>query len=494
MIEFTQDGPFAAKADPLFPGRVRVIGLGQTGIAVCDQIVLHGRPLQDIWVLDSDQQAIEGSIVPVSNRHLLGGNLVHGLGCSGDLELAREIVAIEEDRLSPLANACDFLILVLGLGGSTGVALAEHLTQLGRKSGAKVIAVGVQPFSFEGLARREKSISAITDLRREADSVLVLAHDRLAEHPAAVKNIRHGYHLMHQLMAQTAQALAQVVCKRGLIQLSFADVRSLYARYAGAEVLENCWAAHVEGDIHDCSEDLVQRLLESPLLNDESIWKLADHAIVAVSGAADLGLSDVQELVGALKDRLPVNIPIATSASLDEDEDEKVRMTVLLATTAPVPLDPALTPAPEPRPAKKPKPVADTAPLAGLKEALKPAEAPAPKAAAPVKKIAPPTPATLKKAKPAQAPAPKPVEVAHVQEEEEVPAETEADVETEALTETGPMAPVGKTPVRRHVAKQEEMEFESATRGRFERTHETVYRGENLDQPTFRRRGVVIKI
>ena len=281
------------------------------------------------------------------------------------------------------------------------MALAEHLTQLGRKAAAKVIVVGVQPFAFEGLGRREKSVAAIADLRREADSVLVLAHDRLAEHPAAVKNIRHGFHLMHQLMAQTTQALAQVVCKRGLIQLSFADVRSLYARYAGAEVLENCWVAHVEGDIHDCTEDLIQSLLDSPLLNDESIWKLADHAIVAVSGASDLGLSEVQELVGALKDRLPVNIPIATSASLDEDEDEKVRMTVLLATTAPVPLEAAATPEPAARPARKPKPVADTVPLPGLKEAPKPAEEPAPMAVAPVKKIAPPTPAALKKTKPA---------------------------------------------------------------------------------------------
>jgi cell division protein FtsZ len=490
MIEFTPDGPFAEKADPLFPGRVRVVGLGQTGVAVCDQIVLHGRPLQDIWVFDTDQQAIEGSIVPVSNRHLLGRNLVRGLGCSGDLELAREIVAAEEARLATIANGCDFLILLLGLGGSTGVALAEHLTGLGRKAGAKVIIIGVQPFAFEGCSRREKSVSAIADLRREADSVLVLAHDRLAEHPAAVKNIRHGFHLMHQLMAQTAQALAQVVCKRGLIQLSFADVRSLYARYNGTEVLENCWAAHVEGDIHDCIEDLVRRLLESPLLNDESIWKLADHAIVAVSGACDLGLSDVQELVGALKDHLPVKIPIATSASLDDEDHEKLRMTVLLATTAPMPFEAPAIPAPEPLATRKPKPVAETVSLAGLKEALKPAEEPVPEAAASAKKMTPPTPtpAALKKTKPAQAPAPKPMEPPPVLEEEEKPAEAGI------MAETGHLPSLATMPPRRHIAKQEELHFESATRGRFEKTHETMYRGENLDQPTFRRRGITIKI
>ncbi len=497
MIEFTPDGPFAEKADPLFPGRVRVAGLGQTGVAVCDQIVLHGRPLQDIWVFDTDQQTIEGSIVPMANRHLLGRNLVRGLGCSGDVELAREIVAVEENRLSTIASGCDFLILVLGLGGSTGVALAEHLAQLGRASGAKVIVVGVQPFAFEGWARREKAVTAIAELRRISDSVLVLSHDRLAEHPAAVKNIRHGYHLMHQLMAQTTQALAQVVCKRGLIQLSFADVRSLFARYAGVEVLENCWAAHVEGDIHDCVEDLVQKLLDSPLLNDESIWKLADHAIVAVSGTQELGLTDVQELVSALKDRLPANIPIATSASLDDDDLEKVRMTVLLATTAAVPLEAA---AAEPPPARKPKPVSDTVPITVPVEPLKPVEEPAPKAkiVPPSKKVTPPapTPTALKKAKPAQAPPPKPVELPPMQEEEVEPvaAEPEPASLATAMADTGPIPPLKTTAQRRHVAKQEEMQFESATRGRFEKTHETMYRGENLDQPTFRRRGVVIKL
>src|SRR5258707_693975 len=167
MIEFTADGPFSEKANQLFPGRVRILGVGQTGAAVCDQLVLHGRPSQDLWVLDSDQVTIEGSVVP--NRHLLGRTLVRGLGCNGDVELAREIVALEETRLAPVAHGCDFLVIVLGLAGATGVALAEPLIELGHAAGAKVIVVGVQPFAFEGWTRREKSIQAIADLRRQAD-------------------------------------------------------------------------------------------------------------------------------------------------------------------------------------------------------------------------------------------------------------------------------------------------------------------------------------
>jgi cell division protein FtsZ len=141
MIEFTSDGPFSGKADQLFPGRVRLIGLGQTGAAVCDQLVLHGRPSQDLWVFDSDQLTIEGSVVP--NKYLLGRNLVHGLGCNGDIELAREVVALEESLLAPASRGCDFLVILLGLAGATGVALAERLIELGHEAGAKVIIVGV---------------------------------------------------------------------------------------------------------------------------------------------------------------------------------------------------------------------------------------------------------------------------------------------------------------------------------------------------------------
>jgi cell division protein FtsZ len=487
MIEFTPDGPFSEKADQLFPGRVRVIGLGQTGAAVCDQLVLHGRPAQDLWVFDSDQLTIEGSVVP--NRHLLGHSLVHGLGCNGDLDLAREIVAMEDAQLAPVSRGCDFLILILGLAGATGTALAERLIELGHEAAAKVIVIGVQPFAFEGVSRRERSIQAIADLRREADSVLVLAHDRIAEDPVAIKNVRHGFHLMHQLMAQTTQALSQIVCKRGLIQLSFADVRSLYGRYSGSEVLENCWAAHVEGDVHDRPEDLVAHLMTCPLLSDESIWKRIDHAIVAVSGTRGLGLTDVQEMVSAFKEKLPIDIPIATSASLDEESHDKVRMTVLLATTAPARLSvPEIEAALEqPAVAKKPRPVRDTAPLPEIK--LKPkvegvsVPAPLPVAEIPVKKpirpkpTAPPSPVVM------EAPA-------VLEEEEEAIASDELEIEPIVTAQT----PLPLRTSRRFEAKQEEMSFEGPARGRFEKTHETMYRGENLDQPTFRRRGLKIKI
>jgi cell division protein FtsZ len=489
MIEFNADGPFSEKADPLFPDRVRIIGLGQTGASVCDQLVLHGRPGQDIWVFDSDQQTVEASVVP--NRHLIGQETVHGLGCSGDLDLAREIVAHEAVRLADPAHGCDFLILIVGLGSATGMALAEQLTQLGRHAGAKVIALGVQPFDFEGAARRERSIDAIATLRAEADSVLVLSHDRLNANPAAPKNVRHSFHTMHQLLAQAAQALAQIVCKRGLIQLSFADVRSLYGRYEGTEALENCWVAHVEGDIHDTVDELIERLFNGPLLGDESIWQLIDHAIVAVSGTRDLGLSDVQEMVGAFQKRLDTDIAIATSASLDDEHHDRVRMTVLLAMTAPVPSAAPEKPVKSGATAPLPHLLGDTVPLPSIESMT--ASAKKAKAAATGKYVAPKA-AVAKPAPETHVPVQAKIVRLEPIEEIDEPTLDESDMEESLAIPAMDEEPNDEAPAVRREAKQEEMQFDGPTRGRFEKTHETIYRGENLDQPTFRRRRLAIRL
>ena len=260
---------------------------------------------------------------------------------------------------------------------------------------------------------------------------------------------------------------------------SFADVRSLYGRYAGSEVLENCWATHIEGEIHDRTEELVDQLLATPLVSDESIWKHVDHALLVVSGTRELGLSDVQDIVGILKDRLPKNLSLATSASLEEEGHEKVRLTVLLAMTAPVKeITSEDSPEAESAPLPRRRAKTETVALPAIHE---PVSHPTAKPA-PAKKSQPLAPKAIK-TKPALLPKPEPVLESEVELEEELPQEMDIPLLADAPSTS-----------RKIVAKQEEMQFEGPPRGRFEKTHETIHKGENLDQPTFRRRRLVIKL
>ena len=336
MIEFVQDPSYTRNVDELFPGRVRIIGLGQTGIAACDQLMLRGSLTRDLWVIDTDQQAVDGAIV--SSKRLIGKATNHGLGCGGDRELAREIVAKEEMLLTEIVHGTDFLILIVGLAGATGFVLAESLVRLAHRMETKVLVIGVKPLPFEGKIREARCMEAIAVLRRDAHGVLVLSQDQLAVMPVAQRNIRYGFHCLHQLLATTAEAIAQIVCKRGLIQLSFADIRSLYGRYVGTEVQENFWLSYADDPSHEGLDMLVPKLLEGPILSDPGIWKSVDNAIAVISGPRNIALSDVQDLVVELHRSLPIKLPIATSACLESADSQPVRLILLLARTATVPV------------------------------------------------------------------------------------------------------------------------------------------------------------
>jgi len=460
MIEIKQDGPFGYPKSESQPARVRIIGLGQTGVNALDQIVIHGHETHDLWTIDTDQQALDGSVV--KEKILLGSELTHGMGCGGDAELAEEVAEVSESQLSYAVSGCDYVIVALGLGGGTGTALAPDLVKLAQKEGAKVIVLATLPFSFEGRRRQEQAQQTLKELRSRCDAVLVFANDRLVGLAQQTPNIRHSFHVLNQVMAQTIETLAQVLCKRALIQLTFADVRSLFGRYTGLEALENCWAGAQEVDIAEGPEALVQGLMAGPFFSSP-VWEEADHAMVCLTGGHDLSLAEVQGVLGKLQQQLPPHFTIATGANLDENCEGKLRLTLLLAKTK-LPAGAAATEAPA-KPRKKsvprpPEPEVEVEPETVMEE-----------------------------------PAIAEMEEELMLEEEEEVSNAPADALEALMSDPNPPAKGGKSgKPRKHLAKQEELPFEASNRGRFEKSLETIYRGENLDQPTFRRRRLQIRL
>lgn len=449
MIEFKSDGPFGYKnQEEQVMNRMRIIGIGQAGGNALDQLVLHGAGAHDLLLIDTDQQTIDGSVVP--DKILLGKEFTRGLGCGGDTELAHQLSEQEESVLLKAIADYDFLVIVAGLGGGTGGGVAPYLVSLAQKQKIPSVVVTTLPFSFEGQRRTRQARQSLRQLRAHADSVLVFANDRLAAAPAANKNIRQGFHLLNQIMGQSVAALSQILTRRGLIQLSFADIRSLYGRYVGAEVLENCWVGWGEVDCEDGNEGLIDEVLGSPLLAESDVWEKADHALIALTGGKELSLLEVQSLVQGIQAKLPGDLPVAVSAHSDESCDGHMRMTLFLATTAPAPAE------------------ADAAATEGgfhleTDDQIKLDLAPREKRSKVKKPV-------LDDTQPLQ-----PVEA----------------VQEPALDENG--EPLGFVSGK-YYAKQEELPFEALNRGRFENAIETIYKGENLDIPTFRRRKLSIRV
>jgi cell division protein FtsZ len=422
MIQFKPDGPYGPPKKSKAPAqaRFRVIGVGQAGIHVADQVVLHGRERIDVRVLDFDHESIEGAIA--YEKQLLAFETAHGLGTGGDLVRGRELAHEVRAQLVRHIQETDYLAITVGLGAGAGGSLAEALVEQAGELGIKVLVLASLPFSFESRLRRDQARESLEKLRSQADAVLVFGNERLVALPDLKTNARQGFHLMNRIMAQTVEALHQILTKKGLIQLHFADVRSLFGRFGGLEVLENCRAGSASIEAGADPEDLVTALLDQPLFQGGQGMAGADHALLSITGGDELSLTQVQKLVKTLEARLPEGFSLAVGACSEPEAKARLSATLICATTQPV----------------------------------------------------------------------ENVELPRTSDRQVKAAP--ASVRTEPLATDLALDDVPRRSGRKGRAKQEELPLESPGRGRFERSSPVIHKGEDLDQPTFRRRGLKVRV
>jgi cell division protein FtsZ len=451
MIDFKRNGPHGYGSKEGSSIRLRFVGVGQAGINVVDQMVLRHNQQGMVVVLDMDQQTLAASVV--REKHLLGRDEVRGLGCYGDRERAEKIAANEIGIIDQVVDGNDYLVICVGCGGGAGAALALGLAKAARVKRCKVLVLATLPYRFEGARRRAQAIEDVRSLRAEADCVLVFANDRLIEAGEAMGDMRHGYHLQAEAMARAAEAVESLLAKRGLIQLGFADVRSLFGRFRGLEALENCWAGYAEMGADASGHDLAAEILDGPVLSDEEVWAKADHAIITLSGGHDLSLSGVQNVLDELQRKFPRQMPVAVNANLEERSEGKLRLTLLLAMT---------------QPEKNPESV-------------------------PVSDLGHTTGTSVNTKKDTQ----RMSDRLNPEESDALAPEGVFELEEQNLTGLGATTKgvAGKIKKGKYVAKQEELPLDAASsRGHFDKALETFYNGESLDQPTFRRRRIVVRV
>jgi cell division GTPase FtsZ len=454
------------------PLPVCVMGVGQAGINVLDLLVMHGQERMMSLAIDTDQMVIEGSVA--EHKLLLGATTTRGLGCTGDVMRGRQVWQAESFSVEQTLKGQRQLIIVTGLGGGTGSAFALEAAKMARAQEMKVVVVAVMPFAFESTMRLEVARRVLRDIRGAADVVMTLANDRILAWPMARENIRRCYHQLNQVIGQGVQSILHILNAPGMMPLEISDLQGVYGRLHREEVYENCWMG--TGEIHqgDTMESLVDGTLQSPLLADAQAWAQADTCLACLTGGNDLALADLQTLTQQLERKLSNRITVRLGAKLLPGYEGRLRLSLLLSmSTVPVSpsmaelfvpdtLKPALPSAPQPpinRPTMASRPVPE----------IKPPE--------PVVEVA----ATTK---------PKVTLIKHEPVMEEELGGVGAKPPSSSGSEEG-----GKPPQRpkRRASKQEELPFEG-NRGRFDKSFETIYRGENLDQPTYRRRRLAIKV
>ncbi len=431
--------------------RAKFIGVGGAGGNLADHFVLHSEAPFPVAVVNTDARALGASTAP--ERLQIGKRTTRGLGSGGDPAIGLAAAREDARAIMALARECDLVLIGCGLGGGTGTGAAPIVAEAARESGAAVIALATLPFPFEGSRREAQARQGLAALQRACDAVWVLPNDRLAGLPEAQSSVFEAFQAGNHLAAQCAIGLFRLLAMRALVRLDLADVASVL-HSAGAESPERvCFGA---GDAAGPGrfEAALKQIEAGPLWAPPRV--LADYGclLVSVAGGPDLSLAEVNELCVRLKRRLHEDANVFFGASVDESLRGQLSVIAMAAPEAVSVLAAASVDAED------------------LEEPAEPAE--------PVER------------------APREAAPAAGEAEEAAPApsaedEPHMDAEDEPLRTGGngnrllPGAAGGKA------GAQATFDFESPSRGCFEKTAETIYNGENLDIPTYFRKKMRIR-
>lgn len=464
MIQLRNDA-LQMNADPAPSRRVTLVGVGTAGVNVLDQMVLDGLTSLDMIVFDTDKQVLTGSVV--GTKELIGLKTTRGLGVGGDHEFARELAEQDREKIRLALEGVDLAIVVTGLGGGSGTGMTPEILKVLREMDASTIVLAVTPFSFEGSRRLNQAKAGTVKLRAAADVVLVFANERLSRIPEAQHNVREGFRAMNRILGETAQSVSRLLATRALMQLSMADMQTLVGRRHGAEgVLENCWVGVAVASGVDRQKKVVEKALAGPLFSDAHVWKNGDRILASVVGGPGMSVSDFQKVMQFLQRELPVEFPMVAGAAVDESMEDRLLLTLLVARSSEGKIvEEAVEIALEEKESR-----------AGLEPEM--VEEPA------VQKPREPLVAALPaRRKAAEEVAKELAPAASLGGEEGVPRVRRGRDRGKERKE------------QRYFSEQEELPLDTKVlRGRFEKAVPTMFNGQNLDQPTFMRLKMRLRI
>jgi len=413
---------------------VRLVGLGNAGVNLADRITM-GAPLPlQVVAVNSDQQSLSSSVAPA--KVSLGPLTTRGLGAGGDPEIgfdaAKESAVEIEDALS----GADIVFLCAGLGGGTASGAAGMVADLAKESGALLIAVVTSPFAFEGRRRSAQAATALREIQARADAVIHFENDRMAELAAPRAGVAETFSACDALLGGCVASLVRLVAAPGPLAVGLPDLLAVLRSPTGT-CLFGTGASKGDNRAHEALE----AALKSPLLDSGALLDQAGNLLVHISGPPGLSFAEVgvimQEIERQASTSTLLHLGVATSA----DPSSPVVVTLLGKTGA------------ECHPSAAPVDVIFSARPA--RAVPPPPSAPAPEAAPLQEELVPTVEVPV-----ARQPLPEPVlQRAH-----------------KAAAKTAP-----------EKIKQETLQFEPVTRGRFEKIEPTIVGGEDLDVPTFLR-------
>src|SRR3954466_16361616 len=300
--------------------RIKVIGVGGGGSNAVNRMVAAGLDGVEFLIANTDNQALRLNGAP--NKIQIGGKLTKGLGAGADPNVGRQAALEDTEKLIEALDGADMVFVTTGLGGGTGTGAAPVIASPASELGALTIAVVTKPFKFEGKKRQIPAERGLEELRDCVDTVITIPNERLLATIGRTTSLNDAFTNADDVLRQAIQGISDLILVPGMINLDFADVKTIMAGMGLA--IMGTGLSEGEGRAMAAASAAIS----SPLLEDASV-KGARGVIINVTGGPDLSLIEVSEASGVIQEAAHEEANIIFGAVVDPKMEGKVKITVI---------------------------------------------------------------------------------------------------------------------------------------------------------------------
>ena len=315
---------------------IKVLGVGGGGGNAVKHMVNAGIEGVDFICANTDSQALQSSNVRTALQ--IGCNITKGLGAGADPEVGRQAAMEDRDRIQEVVEGADMLFITAGLGGGTGTGAAPVVAQVARELGILTVAVVTKPFGMEGTKRSSVADQGINDLAKYVDSLITIPNEKLLSVLGPETTLLDAFKSANEVLQGAVQGIAELITRPGLINVDFADVRTVMSEMGMAMM----GSGTASGE--DRAREAAEAAISSPLLEDINLDG-ARGILVNVTAGMDLAIGEFQTVGETVKQCASDDATVVVGTVIDPDMNKELRVTVVatglgqpLAKAQPVPM------------------------------------------------------------------------------------------------------------------------------------------------------------
>jgi cell division protein FtsZ len=305
---------------PLTGARIKVIGIGGGGSNAVNRMIEAGIEGIEFLVANTDLQALKRSRAPIKIQ--LGSRLTKGLGAGADPNVGREAALEDTDKIIEVLEGADMVFVTTGLGGGTGTGAAPIIASLATELDALTVAVVTKPFHFEGRRRMQQADHGLRELRECVDTVITIPNERLLHTVDRGVSLSDSFKVADDVLRQAVQGISDLITVPGLINLDFADVKSIMQGMGMALM----GAGRATGE--NRAIEATQQAISSPLLEEATIQG-AKGVLINITGGPDLTLFEVNAASSIIRESADDDANIIFGAVIDETLTDEMKITVI---------------------------------------------------------------------------------------------------------------------------------------------------------------------